>query len=174
MPAHCPRQRWVAGWEPVLASEASLESFYSVSSHLILYQSCLWMKSKLIFNVHFLGVVKKNIPKGWRVLLCWNVQSVRPAVGWLVPPAPLWGVSLPAKKQLYHPTTSTAPPVLLTSFGPVSFCDAFSGYCQGIPRWFDCETSWYLVTTFAVSSGVDLIYLIWLLCHPRPVVTSDL
>ena len=173
MPAYCPRQRWVAGWEPVLASEASLEAFYSVSQFLS-YQSCLWLKKLVNIQRPFSGRGKKNFPKGWRVLICWNVQSVRPAVVWLVPPAPLWGVSLPAKKQLYHPTTSTAPPVLLTSFGPVSFCDAFSGYCQGIPRWFDWETSWYLVTTFAVSSGVDLIYLIWLLCHPRPVVTSYL
>ena len=89
-----------------------------------------------------------------------------------IPPAPLWGVSLPDEQQQQwdHLATSTAPPVLLTSFSSVSSCETsavdvelllpeehsrmcISDHLNPVP-----------CTVHSDSRSVDLIYPSWLCC----------
>ena len=89
-----------------------------------------------------------------------------------IPPAPLWGVSLPDEQQQQwdHLATSTAPPVLLTSFSSVSSCETSA---VDVELLLPEEHSRMCVsdhlnpvpcTVHSDSRSVDLIYPSWLCC----------
>ena len=90
-----------------------------------------------------------------------------------IPPAPLWGVSLPDEQQQQwdHLATSTAPPVLLTSFSPVSSCETST--VVDVELLLPEEHSRMCIsdhlnpvpcTVHSDSRSVDLIYPSWLCC----------